>query len=149
MTIAQLQTELNASLKAGKSVRVATIRLLLSAVRNMAIGKYGNAWETSLSEADILDTVKKQIKTHKESILAFTNANRSELASKEQGELDVLEEFAPKEMSEADLIALITPVFNPSEKNFGLQMKAAMTAVAGRADGGRVSTILKQLASSK
>ncbi len=149
MNLTELQTDLNASLKAGKAVRVATLRLIISAVRNAAINKYGAAWEKSITDADVTETVKKQIKTHKESILAFSNAGRKELADKEQGELTVLEEFAPKEISDDDLKAILAPVAATHEANFGLLMKAAMTAVAGKADGGRVSAILKQLVSSK
>lgn len=145
MNVSDLQTDLNASLKAGKSVRVATLRLVISAVRNAAIAKYGAAWETSITDADLADTVKKQIKTHKESILAFSNAGRKELADKEQGELSVLEEFAPKEISDEELKAILAPIAATGEANFGLLMKQAMAAVQGKADGGRVSAILKNL----
>lgn len=145
MILDALQSDLNASLKAGKTVRVASLRLLMSAVRNAAIAKYGNAWETSLTEADITDVAKKQVKTHKESIEAFKNAGRAELVEKEAGELAVLEEFVPKEISDEELKVLLAPVAATGEKNFGLLMKSAMSAVAGKADGGRVSAILKQM----
>jgi uncharacterized protein len=145
MTLGDLQQDLNTSLKAGKAVRVATLRLLVSAIRNAAIGKYGAAWETSVTDADVLDVVKKQIKTHKESVGAFENAGRTELAQKEKDELNVLEEFAPKELSDDELKAILMPVVQSGEANFGLVMKAAMAAIAGRADGGRVSSMVKQL----
>jgi len=149
MLLDQLQEDLNVSLKAGKASRVGTLRFLISAVRNAAIAKYGAQWETSLKDADIVDVVKKQVKTHKESILAFQQAGRAELATKEQEELVVLEEFAPKEMTDEELKTILAPVAATGEPNFGLLMKNAMSAVAGRADGGRVSAILKQLTSSK
>lgn len=149
MTLSDLQTDLNASLKGGKASRVATLRLLISAVRNAAIAKYGASWETSLTPADIEDVVKKQIKTHKESIDAFTAAGRGELAAKEQEELNVLSEFAPKEMSDDELEAILRPIAASGEANFGLMMKSAMAAVAGKADGARVSSALKRLTSSK
>ena len=149
MNLIQLQSDLNASLKAGKSVRVATIRLLISAVRNAAIDTYGAQWETKLTDADVIDVVKKQVKTHKESIEAFGKAGRSELVAKEQGELTVLEEFAPKEMSDEELKKLLAPVVASGEQNFGLLMKNAMGELKGKADGGRVSAILKQMMSSK
>lgn len=146
MNLNNLQEDLNASLKAGNSVRVGTLRLLISAVRNAAIAKYNADWETSLKDEDIMDVVKKQIKTHKESITAFTSASRSELAAKEQAELDVLTEFAPKEISDDELKALLAPVVASGESNFGLLMKNAMAVVGGAADGGRVAAMLKQLA---
>lgn len=145
MTVGDLQSDLNASLKAGRMVRVGTIRLLISAIRYYAISKYGNVWESSLSESDILEVVKKQIKTHKESIEAFEAAHRLELVDKERGELVILEEFAPKEMSDEDLKKLLEPIASSGEANFGLRMKQAMAAVKGQADGGRVASILKQM----
>lgn len=149
MILDKLQTDLNVSLKAGKSARVGTIRMLISAIRNAAIAKYGNAWEKSLTDADMLDVVKKQVKTHKESIEAFRGAGRADLVAKETEELAVLEEYAPKELSDADLKKLLEPVAGSGEQNFGLLMKSAMAAVAGQADGGRVAAMLRQLVSSK
>lgn len=149
MNLSDLQKDLNESLKAGKSSRVGTIRFLVSAIRNSAIAKYGAKWETSVTDADVIDVVKKQVKTHKESIEAFEGAKRPELAAKEKEELAVLEGFAPKEMSDSELKALLAPVAASGEANFGLLMKQAMAKVQGQADGGRVASILKQLQSSK
>jgi uncharacterized protein len=145
MLLDSLQGDLNTSLKAGNAVRVATLRLLIAAVKNSGIAKYGNAWETSLTQADLVDVVKKQIKTHKESIVAFTDAARPELAAKEQEELTILEEFAPKELSDDEVKKLLEPIVASGEANFGLIMKSAMAAVAGKVDGGRVSALLKQM----
>lgn len=145
MLMDQLQSDLNTSLKAGKAERVETLRFLIAGVRNTVTNKYGAEWEKKMTDADILDTVKKQIKTHNESIEAFTKAGRQELVEKEKGQLAVLMEFAPKEMSDADLKTILTPIAASGEKNFGLLMKQAMAAVKGQADGGRVSAMLKQL----
>lgn len=122
-----------------------TLRFLIAAVRNAAIAQYGSDAEKKLTEADIIDVVKRQVKTHRESIDAFTNAGRTELAQKETAQLDVLMGFLPKEISDEELKALLAPVVAGGEKNFGLLMKSAMTAVAGKADGGRVAALLKQM----
>ena len=145
MTLNQLQEDLNSALKSGKTVRVATLRLVISAVRNGGIAKYGNAWETSITDADVLDVIKRQIKTHKESVEAFEKASRNDLVEKERAELVVLEEFGPKEISDEELKKLIAPVAASGEKNFGLLMKQAMALVAGQADGGRVAALLKPM----
>jgi uncharacterized protein len=149
VSLASLQQDLNNSLKSGNTVRVATLRMFVSAVRNNAINKYGAAWETSITEADIVDIAKKQVKTHKESVDAFTKAGRPELAQKEADELVILEEFTPKELSDDALRELLAPIAKSGEPNFGLLMKSAMAAVAGQADGARVSKMLKELASFK
>ncbi|OGG34687.1 hypothetical protein A2363_04090 [Candidatus Gottesmanbacteria bacterium RIFOXYB1_FULL_47_11] len=145
MLMQELQSDLNASLKAGNAVRVEALRFLIAGVHNSVTAKYGAEWETKLTDADVVDVVKKQVKTHRESISAFERAGRQELVGKERAQLSVLEEFAPKELSDDDLKQLLAPIAASGEPNFGLLMKTAMAAVAGRADGGRVSTILREL----
>jgi uncharacterized protein YqeY len=150
MTLADLQKDMISSMKAGDKVRVDTIRFLVSAVRNQAIAKYGSTWETSLTEGDVVDVIKKQVKSHKESVLSFEKAGRGELAEKEKKELDILSAFLPKEISDEDLKVMLTEVVATADpSNFGLLMKSAMAKVGGLADGARVSSILKQLLGSK
>ncbi len=145
MTLDLLQLDLSASLKRGDTVRVSTLRFLISAIRNSAIAKYGAASDTSLTESDIFDVVKKQAKTHKESIEAYQEAQRDELVEKETQELKILEEFLPEELSDEELKKILEPVKSLGETNFGLIMKKAMEIVQGRADGGRVASFLKQM----
>lgn len=145
MTMTSLQQDLNASLKAGKSDRVETLRFLIAAAKNHAIAKYGREAEEKLTEADILDVVKKQVKTHRESVEAFEKAGRADLAAREKAQLTVLLEYLPKELSDEELKKLLEPVVASGETNFGLLMKAAMAVVQGQADGGRVASMLKQM----
>lgn len=146
MLLDQLQTDVNVSLKKGDMVRVGTLRFLIAAVRNQAIALYGSTWETSLKDTDVLDVIKKQVKTHKESVIAFEKAGRGELAQKEQQELDILQAFLPKELSDEELKTMLADVVTGIDvSNFGLVMKSAMAKVGGQADGGRVSSVLKQM----
>ncbi len=149
MLLDDVKTGIIIALKAHDETRVSTLRFLLSAVQNHAIAKYAAQGEAGLTDADILEVVKKQVKTHRESILAFTQGKRPELAEKERKELVILEAFLPAELTDEEILTIIKSVVNPAEKNFGLLMKSAMAAVAGRADGTRVSTILKQILSAK
>lgn len=135
-------------MKAHDAVTVDTLRFLLAAVRNVAIAKYGADGEAKITDADVLDVIKKQVKTHTESVDAFTKANRPELAKNEQAQLAILEQYIPKQLSDEELTALIAPVA-AAGGDFGPLMGRAMAAVKGQADGSRVSAILKQLLSSK
>jgi len=148
MLLDQLKADVLTSMKAGNKVRVDTLRFLIAAIRNAAIAKYGAAGEEAMKDEDVLDIIKKQVKTHKESVEAFTKAGRSELVAKEQGELDILQTFLPKEMGDEELKKLLEPVAASGEQNFGLPMKQAMAAVSGKADGGRVAQLLKQMMKS-
>jgi hypothetical protein len=145
MLLDDIKSDILTSLKKGDANRVDTLRFLVSAVRNTAIDKYGAAGESALKDQDVLDVIKKQVKTHKESVEAFEKGNRPELVEKEKAQLVVLEAFLPSQMSDDDLKALLAPVAASGEPNFGLLMKQAMMAVKGQADGSRVSSVLKSL----
>ncbi len=146
MLLQDIQASVNISLKKGDTVSVETLRFLISAVRTAAINKYGADAETKLTDADVLDMIKKQVKTHKESVEAFTKAGRNELAQNEAAQLAILESYLPKEISDEDLKALIAPVA-AAGGDFGPMMGKAMAAVNGEADGARVSAMLKSLMS--
>lgn len=148
MLVDELKRSVIASLKQGSTRRVETLRFLLAAVQYTAISKYGSDADTKLTDQDVLEVIKKQAKTHKESIVAFTEAGRDQLVIKETEELTILESYLPKDLSEAQLKKLLEPVVASGEENFGLLMKQAMAAVKGQADGGKVSAILKQMLSS-
>ncbi len=145
MLLGDIKTDMMASLKKGDSVRVLTLRMLISAVRNVAIDTYGAAGESSMTDEDVKAVIKKQVKQHKESISAFESAGRPELAEKEKGELAVLAAFLPSELSDEELALILTPVAQKGGDNFGLLMKDAMAAVAGKAGGDRVSAMLRTL----
>lgn len=145
MIMTSLQQDLNASLKAGKSDRVETLRFLIAAVKNDSIAKYGNKAETSLTDEDIASVIKKQVKTHRESVEAFEKAGRTDLAAREKAQLTILLEYSPEEVSDEELKKLLAPVATSGEANFGLLMKKAMEKVAGKADGGRVARLLKEI----
>lgn len=151
MLVDNLKLDLATAMKAGDTVKRDTLRFLLSAVNNVAIAKYGTDAEKKLTESDILDTIKKQVKTHKESIDAFEKGGRMDLVQKEKNELVILETYMPKQMSDEELKKILEPVIATGEKNFGVLMKQAMAAVkglpaqAGQADGSRVAAMLKQL----
>jgi hypothetical protein len=140
-----IHTSINESLKRRDTVRVETLRFLFATIQNSAIAKYGAQAKTSITDADCLDAIKKQVKTHKESITAYKAGNREDLVARETAELVILEEYLPQQMSDEELKTLLTPVTSSQEPNFGLLMKQAMQLVGDRADGQRVSSMLKAL----
>ncbi len=146
MLLEQLRAQVTQAMKAHDAVTVDTLRFLLAAVRNVAIAKYGAEGEAKVTDADVLDVVKKQVKTHQESVDAFTKAGRTELAAQEQAQLAILEKYLPTQLSDAELEALLAPIA-AAGGDFGPMMGKAMAAVKGAADGGRVAAVLKKLVS--
>lgn len=140
----ELQDTINQSLKKGDTVVVETLRFLLSAVRNEAIKKYGADAEAKITDEDVLFVIKKQVKTHRESVEAFGKAGRTGLADREKAQLAILETYLPKELSDEELTEMLTQVVAEGGE-FGPMMGKAMAKVQGKADGGRVAAMLKKL----
>lgn len=143
MLLDDIRSTIATAMKARDSVRVETLRFLLAGIRNVAIAKYGAESETKITDADVLDVIKKQVKTHNESVEAFTKAGRLELADTEKAQLAILESYLPTQLSDEELKKLLEPVALVGG-DFGPMMGKAMAAVKGQADGSRVSAILKQ-----
>ena len=154
MLFDELKATIPTAMKAHDSVTLDTVRFLLAAVRNVAIAKYGAEGEARLTDEDVLDVIKKQVKTHIESVEAFTKAGRLELAAAEKAQLEILEKYLPKQLSDEELKTLLAPIVAdtgdlPAQAGFGPMMGKAMKLVAGKADGNKVSEILRALIASK
>lgn len=91
-----LDNDMKTALKEGDSIKLSVLRMLMSSVKTFAIEK--NVKEPE--ETDILQIVQKQIKQHKESIESFKKGKRRDLADKEMRELEILEAYMPKQLSE-------------------------------------------------
>lgn len=144
MLLQDLQKDIIVSLKAGDGMRVETLRFLVSAVKNSGIAKYGAETDAKLNDADVVDVIKKQVKSHRESVDAFEKAGRNELAAKEKSQLVILEAMLPKEMSDEELKKIVINAVKTGETNFGKLMGLVMREVNGNANGNRVSQMVKQ-----
>jgi hypothetical protein len=93
--------------------------------------------------------VAKEAKKRKEAATAYTQANRPELAAAEEAELAVLEGYLPAQLGDDELRAIVQRAVDSTGATgmaqMGLVMKAAQGEVAGRADGGRVAAVVKQV----
>jgi uncharacterized protein YqeY len=104
-----------------------------------------------LSDDEVLKVVAKEAKKRKESSAAYTDAGRPELAAVEEAELVVLEGYLPAQLDDDALRAIVGRAVASTGATgmpqMGLVMKAAQAEVAGRADGGRVAAVVKQVLS--
>ena len=139
------------AMKAGQKDRLGTIRLMLSALkdRELGIGTGGAAPTGALSEADVVAVLQKMVKQRRDSIATYEAGGRPELAAKEAAEIAVIEEYLPKQMSEADakaaIAALITETGAAGPKDMGKVMAALKTKFAGQMDFGKASGLVKEL----
>lgn len=145
----EVRAEMVKAMKSGDKKRKDVLSLLLSDLKAVWINK-----RADLTEAEENDVVRKEIKQTKET-LETAPKDRTDIIEQSKFALSVLEEFAPKEMSDAEIETIARDVLvslgvsSPSPKDRGRIMKELMPRVKGRADGAAVSRIVAQLCSEK
>ena len=142
--VERMQQDLTEAMKARDQVRVAALRMALAAVKEAAVaGKEAK----DLSDADVEQVLRTQVKRRDEAAEAFQSGGREEQAQRELDERAVLSAYLPEELDEDELEALVEEALatggftEPSQ--MGPAMNTVMAAVAGRAEGKRVSAIVK------
>ena len=142
----QLQHDLHDAMRARDKVRSGTLRMTLTSITNAEVA--GDE-ARELSDDEVLKVVAKEAKKRKEAATAYTQANRPELAAAEEAELAVLEGYLPAQLGDDELRAIVQRAVESTGATgmaqMGLVMKAAQGEVAGRADGGRVAAVVKQV----
>jgi uncharacterized protein len=130
----RLATEMKDSLRSGEKVRLGALRMLSAAVTNKE-----KELRHDLSDDEVRDVASKEMKKRAESIEAFEAAGRRELVDKERAELEAIASYAPEQLSEAEVDALVDEAFAAtgatSEKEFGTVMGLVMGKAKGRVDG--------------
>jgi len=141
----QINQDLVTAVKAKDAARVSTLRFLISAIKYKEVDK-----KAELTDAEIVEVLGKQVKTHKESIESFTKGNRPDLVAKEESELALLESYLPAQMSEEEVKAVVTKklgelISNGQTADFGTLMKSSMLELKGKADGTVVKRIVEEV----
>ena len=143
---ARLQHDLHDAMRARDKVRSGTLRMVLTSITNAEVA--GDE-ARELGDDEVLKVVAKEAKKRKESSTAFRDANRPELADTEDAELLVLEGYLPAQLGDDELRAIVERAVASTGATgmpqMGLVMKAAQVEVAGRADGGRVAAVVRQV----
>jgi uncharacterized protein YqeY len=130
----RLNADMKESLKAGEKLRLSTIRLLLSEIKNAEIAKRGD-----LTDEELLAAVSREARKRKESIAEYEKGGRKDLVEKETAELAVLEAYMPEQLSEGELRGIIEETVKQvgatSPGDLGKVMGALMPCIRGKADG--------------
>jgi uncharacterized protein len=142
----QLQSDLTAAMRARDQVGAGTLRMALTAVTTEEVA---GTEHRDLTDDDVLKVLTKEAKKRREAATAYTGAGRAELAAKEEAELAVLEGYLPTQLSDEELERIVREAVASSGASgmpqMGLAMKAANSAVAGRAEGGRVAAVVRRV----
>jgi uncharacterized protein YqeY len=140
----KLQSDLTDAIRSKNGVKSGTIRMLLAAITNEEVaGKSAKV----LSDAEVITVLSREAKKRREAVEAYTQAKRDDLANKEKEEAAVIALYLPEQLSEADIKKLIADAIAETNASgparMGLVMKVLQPKIAGKADGGFVSSLVK------
>ena len=138
----QITEVLKVTMRAKEMDKLTVIRGLQAAIKQIEVDE-----RVELDDSRVLAVIEKQIKQRKESIKAFEGANRQDLASKEQAEVEIISQFLPAAMTEEELDSIIAQTITAQEatsmKDMGKVMNSLRPLIAGRADPSQVSAKIK------
>lgn len=140
----RIAEDMKAAMRSKDTPRLDTIRMLRAAIQRKEVDD-----QVTLDDDGVLAVIDKQIKQGRDSIEQFTQGKRRDLADKEQAQIDILTEYMPAPLSEAELDNLIREAIKEtgaeSMKDMGKVMGKLKPQIQGRADMGQVSGKVKSL----
>ncbi|MDI1308631.1 MAG: GatB/YqeY domain-containing protein [Methylotenera sp.] len=138
----QITEDMKTAMRAKDSARLGAIRLLQAAIKQREVDE-----RIELSDADVITAIEKMLKQRRDSIAAYESANRTDLADVEKYEVSVLQEYLPQQLTEAEILSILDQVVADTGavgvKDMGKVMAAIKPLVAGKADMGKMSGLIK------
>ena len=145
----ELKKQLVEAMKSKNDAVVGTIRLINAAIKQKDIEARPGGNMDGIDDAAILSLMQSMIKQRRESIDMYTKGGRPELAAAEQREIDVIQTFLPKQMSEDEMKQAIGNVIAATGastiKDMGKVMKSAKEKIGAQADGKTINEVVKEL----
>jgi len=140
----QIQDAVVSAMKAGEKKRLAIIRLMTSAMKQIEVDE-----RIELDDARVIATLDKMVKQRRESIAQFKTAGRDDLVKQEAFEIDIIQEFLPQALSEEEVNDIVNQAIEKtgaaSIKDMGKVMGIVKPQIIGRADMGEISGRIKSL----
>lgn len=144
---ARINDDVKATMKAKDKARLGVLRLITAAIKQREVDE-----KITLNDEQVLAVLEKMVKQRKDSIAQYQKAGRDELAQQEAFEIGIIQEYLPEQLGEEEINALIDEAISSSGaesmKDMGKVMGMLKPKLAGRADMGKVSQIIKQRLSS-
>ena len=134
----KLNEDLKKYMKEKNTLALNTVRLVIAEIKNKEVEK-----NSEITDEEILQIIRKQIKMREDSIQQFRSANREDLAEKEAQELEILKNYLPEDLTDEELDKIIQETIKElnasSKKDFGRVIKEVIQKVQGRADNKKIS----------
>lgn len=139
---AQISEDMKTAMRAKDSARLGTIRLLQAAIKQREVDE-----RIELDDSNVIAVIEKMLKQRRDSIAAYESANRHDLADVEKFEVTVLQTYLPQQLTEDEIKAILEKVVVDTGaagiKDMGKVMAEIKPLVAGRADMGKISGLIK------
>ena len=143
----RLRADLTNAMKARDDLRASTLRMVLTAITNAEVaGKVAK----ELTDDDVLTVLTSEAKKRREAAVAFEEGGRAEMAAKERAEGDVIADYLPAQLSEAEIAEIVAQAVESTDaagegmKAMGKVMGVVQPQVKGRADGGAVAAEVRR-----
>jgi uncharacterized protein YqeY len=158
----KLNDDLKQSMRERNEIKTSTLRLLISAIKYAELKKQDAEFNKhpeiadlkgiTLTDADILAVVAKEIKQREDSIEAFKKGNRQDLVDKETSEMAILKTYMPQQLTREQIVAeakqAIAEVGAKGASDKGKVMSRLMARLKGKADGKEINNVVTELLSS-
>lgn len=139
---AQISEDMKNAMRAKDSARLGTIRLLQAAIKQREVDE-----RIELDDGNVIAVIEKMLKQRRDSIAAYESANRNDLADVEKFEVSVLQTYLPQQLTEDEIKTILEKVVAETGaagvKDMSKVMAAVKPLVAGRADMGKISGLIK------
>jgi uncharacterized protein YqeY len=139
----RLMDEMKQAMKTGDKLRLSTIRMIRTAVKNKEIEQ-----RKRLEDDDVLRVIQGMVRKGEESIEQFKLGGRMDLVEKETKEIEILKSYLPKALSQEEIIKIIDQTIQETEasslKDLGRVMKSVMPKLGGRAQGSLINQLVKE-----
>lgn len=143
-----IASNIKEAMKGQDELQLGVLRMLASAIHNREIEKKGKGDTSPLSDDEVRDVVRKEVKKRKEAITLYEQGNRHDLAEKESKELKTLEVYLPPELSVEEIKTLVRPIVEQAKskgvQEFGKVMGLVMAEVKGKADAQTVRSLVEE-----
>jgi uncharacterized protein YqeY len=143
----QVAEDLKASMRARDLVRTSTLRMLSTAIKNLEVARTDSKsrdFGKPVTEDDLLDVVRKQMKMSDEAIEGFRKGGNEAAAHREEQEKEILQGYLPRQLSRDEVAAKVRDLIAANGKSFPTIIKLAMAEMRGRADGKTINEVVRE-----
>lgn len=139
----RLVEEMKQAMKSNDKVRLSTIRMIRSALKNKEIEV-----RKKLEDEEIVKVIQVMVRKGEESVEQFQTGGRMDLVEKEKSEIDILKSFLPQPLSQEEILKIIDQCIQETQasspRDIGKVMKSVIPKIGGKADGKLVNQLVKE-----